>query len=554
MQRRITGIAILMLVASGCGLWACACHRQQETPAASSPVAAASASPRVAETPKSPPQPLSLQQPNMAGQFYPGDPAKLSALVDAYIDSGMDTPVKGDIWGLMAPHAGYPYSGPIAGSAYRAVRGKSYSLVVVMAFKHQPFDPMGNLLFSGVGARDVDAFATPLGNVPVARKDVQAIIKASGGLVADIPALFTAEHSLEVQLPFLQRSLQPGWKLLPLMFGQQSPDNARRLAKLLFARYGQRKDVLFVASTDMSHYFDYDTARTKDKATLRAITALDADALWRGMQDRSLEVCGPAPVSTLLYMALSYGDNEYPPTILDARNSGDTAAGKDRVVGYGAVAFATKPGVRTQTAVQSRSTGKETPMSDYRLSDSEKIYLLKYARNVVEAAVTGEAAPTTDGASDIMRRKGAAFVTLKEHGDLRGCIGHVVAHVPLIDCVASVGRAAALEDPRFPPVKPAELKNIDLEVSVLTPIEPCADVNSVQVGVHGLMMKRGYHQGLLLPQVPEEYGWNRTQFLQQTCRKAGMEASCYTDPKTEIFTFTAIVFNEHDFGLGPDKR
>ena len=552
MHRRITGLAILML--AGFGLLACACHRQQETPAASSSVAAATASPRATDTPKTPPAAPDLQQPNMAGQFYPADPAKLSALVDAYIDSGTDTPVKGDIWGLMAPHAGYPYSGPVAGSAYRAVRGASYSLVVVLAFKHQPFDPMGNLLFSGVGTRDIDAFATPLGNVPVARDDVRALIGSSEGLVADVPALFGGEHSLEVQLPFLQRALKPGWKLLPLMFGRQSPEYARRLATLLFDRYGKRSDVLFVTSTDMSHYFDYDTARAKDRATLRAITALDAAGLWEGMQDRSLEVCGPAPVSTLLYMARAYGDNEYPPVVLDARNSGDTAAGKDRVVGYGAVAFATKPGVRTRTAKQSRPAGKETPMSDYRLSDSEKIYLLKYARNVVEAAVTGEAAPAADGASDIMRRKGAAFVTLKEHGDLRGCIGHVIAHVPLIDCVASVGRAAALEDPRFPPVKPAELNDIDIEVSVLTPVEPCTDIHTIQVGVHGLVMKRGYHQGLLLPQVPGEFGWDRTQFLQQTCRKAGMEASCYTDPKTEIFTFTAIVFNEKDFDLSPDKR
>jgi len=540
-----------MLCACAITVLAVACQKPADSP----PPARAEA-PSMAPVEKLQPQkkretPLILQQPNLAGQFYPDDSAKLGTLVDAYIEGGVNTKISNDIWGLIAPHAGYPYSGPIAGSAYRSVKGNAYNLVVVVAFKHQPMDRMGRIIFPGVGTRDADAFVTPLGNVPVARDEVATLTGGSSGFIADAPGLFTGEHSLEVHLPFLQRALKPGWKLVPLMFGQQSPGHAQRLAKMLYDRYGARRDVLIVASTDMSHYFTYPEAQSKDRKTLEAITKLKPQAIWDGMTDRSLEVCGPAPVTTVMYMAQHYGKQSETPVILDVRNSGDTAAGKGRVVGYCAVAFSVTVGTRTKIAVKRRSPGKETAMSDYQLTDNEKIYLLKYARNVVEAAVTGETAPTADGATDIMHRKGAAFVTLKKRGQLRGCIGHVVAHVPLLDCVASVGRAAALEDPRFPTVTPSELADIDIEVSVLTPIVPCKDINTIEVGVHGLVMKRGYHQGLLLPQVPEEWGWDRNEFLQQTCRKAGMEATCYTDPNTEISTFTAIVFHERDFGLGP---
>ncbi len=480
-------------------------------------------------------------RPNVAGAFYPGNPVELKQTVSQMIASGRNVNITDDVYAILSPHAGYVYSGPVAGSGFKAVSGRRYKTVVVIAFSHS----------GGGGWRDnpivttsVDAFITPLGEIPTDAEGAKKLAASSNGLIGDSPRPFRGEHSLEVQLPFIQVALGEGYKLLPILFIEQSPESAEALANLLFASYGLDKDVLFVGSTDMSHYYDYKTAQAMDAEALKLVKSGNVKQFWNVIAaGKKAEFCGPAVVATLMGLNALMGGNE--PVVADVRNSGDTSGRSDKVVGYSSVLFTVKAGVRADNANNADDKIEtDAPKTGYTLTENEKAYLLKLARNTVEAAVKKQKEPDASDAPAKLKEKGAAFVTIKKNGELRGCIGHIIAYMPLVDCIKSVGASAALQDPRFPPMKPDELAKVEVEVSVLTPPEKVNDLEKIVVGKHGLIMKNGTNQGVLLPQVPVEWGWEKETFLKQTCHKAGLSQNCYKDPKTEIYAFEAIVFNE----------
>ena len=181
------------------------------------------------------------------------------------------------------------------------------------------------------------------------------------------------------------------------------------------------------------------------------------------------------------------------------------------------------------------------------LSEEQKRRLVRVARQALEAAVASSPPPdlaTSD--LELMELRGA-FVTLKRQGQLRGCIGYVEPRVPLIQAVADNAESAALHDPRFPPVTAAEVGDIDIEVSALTPLEPVSQVEDIEIGRHGLMIRCGANRGLLLPQVPAEWGWDRDEFLAHTCRKAGLPPDAWQREDAELLWFEAEVFGEQEF-------
>jgi hypothetical protein len=219
--------------------------------------------------------------------------------------------------------------------------------------------------------------------------------------------------------------------------------------------------------------------------------------------------------------------------VLKYANSGDVTGDKSRVVGYSADVF-----VKTHHEKKA-----ETPFS---LTDKEKAELLALARKSVEYAVeVNEPYAPDASASETLNQERGAFTTLKEAGQLRGCIGYTSAKKPLYMTVRDTATLAALQDPRFQPVMAVELPKLQYEISVLSPLRRVTDIEEIKVGQHGLLMKNGGNEGLLLPQVPVEQGWDRQTFLEQTCRKAGMATGCWKDEDTDIFMFTAVVFGEH---------
>jgi len=473
--------------------------------------------------------PPSVRQAGVAGGFYPADPKALTAMIDDMLAHAASSqpPISDPILAVVAPHAGYQYSGPVAAYTYAALKGRKFSRVVVIAPSHyEAFD------FTSVYAGD--AYATPLGTVPVDKAFAKQLAGMSPTIrlssQGHVPTPKGAEHALEVELPWLQRVLGD-FELVPIVMGDQSYESSRALgvalAKLI---QGKDKDTLIVASSDLSHYHPYDEAVKIDHKTLSALQAWDYFSMSRNFEARVWEACGGAPIVAAMIAAERMGANQA--LVLKYANSGDITGDHSRVVGYGADVF-----LKTQSG--------KTVEPQFSLTGHEKNELLALARKSVEYAVRERKAyEPTASASEVLDQERGAFVTLRESGELRGCIGYTSAAKPLYMTVRDTATLAALRDTRFQPVAASELPQIDYEVSVLSPLRRVLDVRQIKVGQHGLLMKNGAYEGLLLPQVPVDEKWDRQKFLEETCAKAGMRSGCWKDENTDIFMFTAVVFGE----------
>jgi len=187
------------------------------------------------------------------------------------------------------------------------------------------------------------------------------------------------------------------------------------------------------------------------------------------------------------------------------------------------------------------------------ISEADKKRLLLLARATIQAHLKGEAIPSLTGASPLLGEPRGVFVSLHRQGRLRGCIGFLEAVKPLGQAVMEMAAAAAFHDPRFRPLGKEELADLDVEISVLTPMQRLDRVENIEVGKHGLYIEKGPHRGLLLPQVAVEYRWDRTTFLEQTCQKAGLPPNAWKDPDTRIFIFYADIFSDHSLQPGPTR-
>jgi len=469
-----------------------------------------------------------VRQAAVAGGFYPADPKTLSAMIDDMLAHATPPPINDPILAVVAPHAGYQYSGPVAAYTYAALKGRKFSRVVVIAPSHYEA-----LDFTSV--YEGDAYATPLGTVPVDKAFAKQLVQMSPTIKfssrGHTPNREGAEHALEVELPWLQRVLGD-FQLVPVVMGDQSYESSRALgvalAKLI---QGKDNDTLIVASSDLSHYHPYDEAVKIDHKTLNALQAWDYFSMSRNFEARIWEACGGAPIVAAMIAAERMGANQA--LVLKYANSGDITGDHSRVVGYSADVF-----LKTQ--------GGKTLEPQFSLNGHEKDELLALARKSVEYAVREKKAyEPTASASEVLNQERGAFVTLRKSGELRGCIGYTSAVKPLYMTVRDTATLAALRDPRFQPVAASELPQIDYEVSVLSPLRRVLDIRQIKVGQHGLLMKNGTYEGLLLPQVPVEEKWDRQRFLEETCAKAGMRSGCWKDENTDIFMFTAVVFGEN---------
>jgi AmmeMemoRadiSam system protein B/AmmeMemoRadiSam system protein A len=473
--------------------------------------------------------PKKVRAAGVAGRFYPADPAELVDLMDDLLAQAPPTQIEGEILGIVAPHAGYQYSGPVAAHAYAALRGRAYKRVVVVAPSHyEAFD------FTSV--YDGDAYQTPLGILPVDRefaaklagRDSTIHLSASGHR----PTAHGAEHALEVQLPWLQHILG-SFQLVPVVMGNHDYQNCRglgvALAELIQAEQAGG-DTLIVASSDLSHFHPYREAVQLDRKTLNAIESWDYFSMSRNFQSRVWEACGGAPVVAAMIAAERMGARRA--RVLHYANSGDVGGDRSRVVGYGAGVL-----VKAKASAQ--------PQAPFSLSDPEKEALLVLARQSVEHAVrTRDVFEPELPQSVALQQERGAFVTLKIDAVLRGCVGFASAVKPLYMTVRDTSTLAALRDPRFQPVEVSELDRLQYDISVLSPLRRAMDIGEIEVGRHGLLVKLGNHEGLLLPQVPVEHRWDAMTFLQQTCMKAGLKPEAWADPGIDIFLFTAVIFGE----------
>ncbi len=468
-----------------------------------------------------------IKKPNVSGQFYPSDPIELSGQIDDFFHKASVEPMDGRIEVMIAPHAGYVYSGPIAAYGYKAASRSSYKTIVVIAASHY-------VGFSGASVWAQGKFETPLGPIEVDTDFAKKIIDADKEF-AFIPKVFEKEHSLEVQLPFLQKTFT-NFKIVPIVMGQPTFQTCQDLASVLSRIIADRTDVLVVISTDMSHYHSAKIAKSMDGKAIDLVRKLDAAQLWQKCNDQTVELCGFAPVTVGLLYAKQKGLDV---KILNYGDSGDITGDKQAVVGYFSAVFFKGQGE------EKKEMKKQNDQTIF-LTSAQKERLLTIAKETIDAYVkTGKVLDFKERDPRLLANEGA-FVTLHENGQLRGCIGNVLGSGPLFLTVRDMAIASATQDPRFRPVTVEELDKLDLEISVLSKPWRISDPNEIELGVHGVIVSRGpFNKGLFLPQVATGQGWTREQFLSYLCtEKAGLPADAWKDPSTIIEVFTAQVFSE----------
>lgn len=460
----------------------------------------------------------------LAGSWYAAEPDILARNVDLYLRQGGRKVPAGRLVALITPHAGHRYSGAVAGAAW-SVAGAQDPLpltVILVGPSHQVYLRQPSVWLAG-------DYATPLGDIPVDRILARELAERLG---ADFhPAAHLREHSLEVQFPFLRRAV-PEARLVTVLTGPPDPAQTERLGRTL-AEVAQGRRVLLAASTDLSHFHDEATAKLLDAQAARRIAALDAEGLMADEAAGRAEACGLQGVAAVLIAArlLGAGQGQILATASSAQATGD----RSRVVGYLAAAVSAGPA----QAGAFRAPMPAAPAGELDPARQERLRVL--ARRAVEAAVHGRPAPAPPSDDPVLGQPRGVFVTLRQNHELRGCIGAMAPRLPLGQAVVEMAGAAALRDPRFLPVTPAELPDLELELSVLTPFEPC-DPEQVRVGVDGLLIEARGKSGVLLPQVPAEQGWDRLSYLEGICQKAGLPAGAWRQPGVRLYRFQAQVF------------
>lgn len=479
-----------------------------------------------------------IREPHVAGQFYSSNVQQLKKAVEMYLSHAPKVPGAEPI-GLVAPHAGYVYSGQIAADAYRQAQGHDYDIVVILGTNHTRPG------FSGVSIYAKGGFKTPLGIAQVDEEVASALLKEDERFVFD-PSVHREEHSVEVQVPFIQHVF-PSVKILPAVIG--SPDPALcKVFGLALAKVLKGRKPLIVASSDLSHYPSHDDAVRVDMRTLKAVASMDSSALIKAIAEGESEgvrglgtcACGEGPILALIEASKTLGAKQG--VVVSYANSGDVSIGNyDRVVGYGAVAFVKEP-VQWKTLLPS---AMEQGDKNAVLTDEDKKALLEFARDTLKQFLSTQTAPIARGFGSAANVHRGAFVTLKKHGELRGCIGNMQASLPLARTVGAMALSAALNDHRFYQVTYDELPFIHIEISALTPFKEVGGVNDIVVGRDGVLLVKGGASAVFLPQVALEQGWNRDTMLSHLCRKAGLNQDCWRSG-AKFYTFQAEVFEEED--------
>ena len=457
-----------------------------------------------------------------AGRFYDADPRRLSEEVDGYLGRHEPLRTEGRVAAIIVPHAGYYFSGNVAAKAYRALpKDKTFQRIFLIGPSHQTW------LDGASVNKEVDSYATPLGEIEVDYETVMKLMEADS-VMGYHPEAHGEEHCLEVQLPFLQRQLGKVPPIVPIIIATNKLEKLQRIAMVLKPYFNDEN--LFVISSDFSHYPNYEDACEVDRATGKAIESGEVDQLIetieknaaRGIRNLATSACGAFPIITLMCML----DSSYEVKHLMYQNSGDIDKDyRDRVVGYHAFVI-----IRNEPA-------------GFVLTDEAKQALKEIAYNSIRDALEGKriAQPMFNVECLMLNVKCGAFVSLHKHGRLRGCIGHFGEDVPLHEIVAEMARAAAFEDPRFPRLQRDELEDIDIEISVLTPMRRIKSIDEFELHRHGIYIRKGFRSGTFLPQVADEVNWTKEEFVGHCSQdKAGLGWDGWKD--AELYVYEAIVF------------
>ena len=460
-----------------------------------------------------------------ANKFYTGDERELSEEVDSFLALHKRRTVYNNAAAVIVPHAGYYFSGNVAASAYMSIpTDRPYKRIFLLGPSHHEW-------LNGASVNtEANYYATPLGNVKVDHETAVELTEKDSVFSYRREA-HDREHCLEVQLPFLQRrfngDLPP---IVPIIISTNDFSKLKKMADVLKPYFTD--DNLFVISSDFSHYPSYEDAREVDARTGKAVESGDVEQFITvieknarlGKRNLVTSACGEFAIVTLMCML----DSSYEVKHLMYQNSGDIDNhDHSRVVGYHS--FVILRGRQQQTN------------PDFTLSDEDKKTLKDIALKSIKDSLNGKPIASPSSLTPTLKAKCGAFVSLHKHGQLRGCIGHFGEDISLHEIVAEMARAAAFEDPRFSPVRREELNNIDIEISVLTPMRRIQSLDEFELHRHGIYIRKGYRSGTFLPQVADEVNWTKEEFVGHCSRdKAGLGWDGWKD--AELYVYEAIVF------------
>lgn len=477
-------------------------------------------------------------RPAFAGQFYPAQPDTLRRDLKLMFEKAKPC-ISSNVIALIVPHAGYVFSGITAASAYNQLdKNKKYKNIFVITSSH-------NVAFDGASVYFFGNYETPLGVVKV-NTDLGKKLDDENTCFTYRYEAHAREHSLEVQLPFLQYHLGNDIQIVPIIIGTQSTGTIDKIANALLPYFNSEN--LFVISSDFSHYPRYDDAHRMDSLTVTAILKNNSKLLYEqlaanekaGVKSLATSLCGWSSVMTLLKLTEKY--QEITPRLIEMTNSGDTEYGeKDRVVGYAAIAFCTP--AESIKPVAATEVKKEE--SDFSLTAEEKNILINLVKKTLQDYIPGRkrAVLSPDTFPPALQAHLGVFVSLYENKSLRGCIGRFYTDEPLYITVQEMAIASATQDTRFKPVTADELNDIRIEISVLSPMKRIYSEKEIELGKHGIYILKGGRSGTFLPQVATETGWSLEEFLGHCSRdKAGLGWDGWKT--AEIYVYTALVFGQ----------
>ncbi len=465
-----------------------------------------------------------VRQPAVAGQFYPGQPEELRRQVRALIDQAERVDDGATVMGLIVPHAGYIYSGATAAKGYRQVEGLDYRVVLVLSPSHRD-------AITGATIYPGEAYQTPLGLVAIDRNLAGQIVRQCPGITFSNLG-HGEEHSLEVQLPFIQVAL-PQVPIVPIMVGDYDWPMLQKMADGLAAVLKSRR-ALLIASSDLYHGHSYEACEKVNTATIQAIQAMNPQPLCEGFLSDRYQACGGGPITLMTAVVKKLGATKA--VLLGRTNSNDVTGERGGyVVGYAAMAV--KGG---------KSTMKDPHKIEYQpLGAAAQKQLIKMAREAIAHYLQHHRIPKTSPTLEVLKEKRGVFVTLTEGGELRGCIGYHESDRPLYELVPDRAIAAAFDDPRFPPLRSHELDKIKIKVSVyLTNVYRIDSLDEFQMGVHGIIMMKNGRGATYLPEVPLEAGWKTVEEeMESLCHKAGLPNNAWKQG-AEFYVYKTQVFGE----------
>jgi MEMO1 family protein len=473
------------------------------------------------------------REPVAAGSFYQADNEALINDLSLLFNSCRKSPLNWNVRAVISPHAGYVFSGKIAAAAFSAIPANSvYKNIFIIGSSHI-------MSFEGASVYNTGDYSTPLGKVTVNREIANKLI--SENRVFNFPTTsHIREHSIEVQLPFIQYYFKNRPPIVPIIIGTNSEETIKEIAKALKPWF--TRDNLFVISSDFSHYPSYKNAVETDRSTAMSILSGDPQTFLgtlkknSGKQIKGLatSMCGWTSGLTLIYLAENNDQLEY--KLIDYCNSGDSPyGGKDEVVGYNAIALIDKK--------KSNNTASEK--EEFSFTSEEKAELFKIARNSIASRLENKKIVTDENEMPPkFKIPMGAFVTLKIKGELRGCIGRFLSSDPLYEVVKASAISSAFEDPRFSPLTKEEYIKTEIEITVLGPLKKISNINEIVLGRHGIYIKKDFRSGTMLPQVAIENGWTREEFLGYTSRdKAGLGWDGWKN--AELFIYEGVVLEEN---------